>query len=70
MSYDYITDDCGRLEIIVNRWYNKYGNRSITVYADGFEPYEPVSLEVIGEDDDSLARKPYSEVEDVIQIHS
>jgi len=57
MSWDYVCDEEGRLEIIVSRWYNKTGNRVETVYAYGFESYEPVSVEVCGEDEE-LAIKP------------
>ena len=57
MSYDYVCDEEGRLEIIVSRYYNRTGDRREIVYAYGFEPYEPVSVEVCGEEE-SKAVKP------------
>lgn len=57
MSWDYVCDENGSLEIIVSRWYNAKGERREIVIASGFEPYEPVSVEVCGEDE-SLVVKP------------
>lgn len=56
MSWDYRVDEDGSLEIIVSRWYNTpppngNGRRVIRFYADGFEPNEPISVEVIGSED-------------------
>lgn len=48
MSWDYVVDKDGCLEIIVSRWYNKTGNRREVLQACGFEPYEPVQVEVCG----------------------
>ena len=58
MSWDYVCDETGGLVIIVTRWYNLEGNREERLIATGFEPYEPVSVEVIGAED-QLAVKPF-----------
>ena len=55
MSWDYKVDKDGKLEIIVSRWYNApppkgLGSKVITVYAEGFEPNEPVQVDILGED--------------------
>lgn len=57
MSWDYVVDKDGNLGIIVSRWYNEKGNREVRLIATGFQPYEPVQVEVCGEDE-SLAIKP------------
>jgi len=60
MSWDYVVGKDGCLEIIVSRWYNRGGNKRETLIASGFEPYEPVQVEVCGEDD-GLAVRPFEE---------
>ena len=55
MSWDYRVDKDGKLEIIVSRWYNQAppkgkGERIIHLEVDGFEPNEPVQVEVCGEE--------------------
>jgi hypothetical protein len=51
MSWDYVVDEKGNLEIIVSRWYNESRKREVRLLATGFEPYEPVQVEVCGEDE-------------------
>ena len=60
MSWDYVVDKNGCLEIIVGRYYNMDSKRKVTLHASGFQPYEPVSVEVCGEAE-SLAVKPFKE---------
>jgi len=57
MSWDYRVDADGRLEIIISRWYCQRppegkGERVIRLWADGFEPNEPVQVEICGEEED------------------
>lgn len=59
MSWSHVCDGNGRIEIFVSRWYNKYGNLEKHICIDGFQPYEPVDVEICGEDDERLATKPY-----------
>jgi len=60
MSWDYVVDKNGCLEIIVSRWYCSKGERMVKLTARGFESYEPVQVEICGEDE-SLAVKPLIE---------
>lgn len=53
MSWDYKCNENGELEIIVSRWYNRGGNYRVTLMARGFEPNEPVQVEVLGGDEDA-----------------
>ncbi len=48
MSWDTRCDENGQLEIIVSRWYNGEGNRTVRLVASGFEPFEPVQTEICG----------------------
>ena len=55
MSFDYKVDEKGNLEIIVSRWYcspppKGKGIKEIRLLATGFEPNEPVQVEVLGEE--------------------
>lgn len=62
MSWDYVVDKNGNLEVIVSRWYSdRLPKKEIYLCASGFEPYEPVQVEVCGEDE-SLVVKPKAEV--------
>lgn len=61
MSWDYVCDQDGCLEILVSRWYNKTGKKESLVSASGFEPYEPVQLEVFGKATE-WAVKPFETV--------
>ena len=58
MSWNYVCDKSGSLEIIVSRWYNHEGDKRECFVAVGFEPYEPVEVDILTEDRD-LAIKPF-----------
>lgn len=63
MSWDYVTDEHGNLEIIVTRWYSdRLPQRRVSVVANGFMPFEPVQIEVISQDD-KVVIPPKSEAE-------
>ena len=63
MSWDYVVDRNGNLEIIVSRWYNKTSPKEVRLIASGFIPFEPVQIDVYGEDE-ALAVNPFKEVKD------
>ncbi len=55
MSWDYRVDKNGNLEVIVSRWYNSphpegKGEKMVALLATGFEPNEPVQVEVLARD--------------------
>ena len=52
MGWDYRVDKEGKLEIIISRWYNQKDKRVVTLIADGFEPNEPVQVEICGAEDE------------------
>jgi len=54
MGWDYFADEDGCVEIEVRRWYNQQppngkGPLEVTVVASGFEPNEPVCVEVLAD---------------------
>lgn len=54
MGWDCKVDKNGRLEIIVSRWYNQpppkgRGEKIVWLCAEGFEPHEPVQVEICGD---------------------
>ena len=48
MSWDFRVDKNGKLEVIVSRWNNSKGERVMRMWAEGFEPNEPVQVEIVG----------------------
>ena len=57
MSWDYVCDESGELEVIVSRWYNQqppkgHGNKEVRLVVDGFIPNEPVQVEIYGADEE------------------
>ncbi len=51
MSWDYVCDENGQIEIIVSRYYNRVSRKVETFTFSGFDSFEPVSVEICGEDD-------------------
>jgi len=54
MSWDYVCDENGNLEVIVSRWYNRTSKLVWSHTFSGFMPYEPVQVEVRGEDEEKM----------------
>ena len=64
MSWDYVVDEHGNLEIIISRRYNdRLPQKRVSVVANGFMPFEPVQVDIISQDDDKIVIPPKSEVE-------
>lgn len=59
MSWDSVVDKNGHLEIIITRWYNKGCAREVRLNATGFEPYEPVQVEICSEDEELMVKPPW-----------
>lgn len=56
MSWNYVVDKDGNLEIIVTRWYGQIGQKESHLIASGFIPFEPVQVEVYGEDEAKMIK--------------
>jgi len=52
MSWHYVCDRDGCLQILVSRFYNRTGNKEEILTASGFEPYEPVDVDICSENED------------------
>lgn len=59
MSWDYVVNEKGELEVIVSRWYNRTSQMTHSYTFSGFEPFEPVQVEICAEDDDKMV-KPFN----------
>ncbi len=62
MSWDILADENGSVEIIITRWYNQGNRLERRTTLAGFQPFEPVSVELCGEDDESKRRMPREEI--------